>query len=735
MSEAQCPGRGKFVPAKRAHSFSVLMGLAVTLALTISFITVGLAHVPSQPVAGHVAYRTSEAGKSPAAGITAAPCSLCVVATLPVGTTPRGVAYDTANGYLYVAVATNDVTVIDTTTYALVAQISAGTGGNLEGAAYDSANGNVYVANYAQNEVFVIHGLSIIATVPVGSSPVGVTVDTTSGNIYVANNWGGSLSEINGTTNALISTFSAGSFPFEMAFDSSNGYLYVTDNSVGADVVSVVNPSTSTVIATITVGANPQGITFDPQNGNIYVSDFKSNNLTIINGATNKVSGTIPLGPEPFEVAYSPFTQNLDVAGYGSNQTMVVTPGNGTVADSFPIGIQPWGVTPNPFNQSFYVSNSGSSSVSVIAPVTPPVMSVSVGETPASGVAPLNVQFTAQASAGTAPYNFSWTFGDGGTGSGGSVQHLYTSPGTYAVSLIGTDSVGQTAQANSTVTVYPRPANGSGALELSIAATPVTGPAPLATTFFASVTGGVGPYTYIWDFGVGYSVSSGPTASYTYTASGEYVASVLVTDSAGNQSSTGVFITVGGGSSPSSVLVTVAVLQMRTQAPGTVTMIPSVVGGTGPYTLAWNFGDGSAVVTEQGTAPESHVYSKLGAYQPQVQVTDAHGATYLWKMGQNGPSAFVTVVSGPTQQTNSSPLTEWMIVLVVVVVAVVVVVLVASRMRKHPPEPNSNAMNGSAGSSQWHLPPPPTPPGEGPADPRMSNRPAVTHEDPLGNLL
>jgi PKD repeat protein len=49
--------------------------------------------------------------------------------------------------------------------------------------------------------------------------------------------------------------------------------------------------------------------------------------------------------------------------------------------------------------------------------------------------------------------SYAWSFGDGGTGSGGSPSHAYSRPGTYTVTLIATDSSGQTAAASQSVLV------------------------------------------------------------------------------------------------------------------------------------------------------------------------------------------------------------------------------------------------------------------------------------------
>ena len=55
-------------------------------------------------------------------------------------------------------------------------------------------------------------------------------------------------------------------------------------------------------------------------------------------------------------------------------------------------------------------------------------------------------------------------------------------------------------------------------------------------------------------------------------------------------------------------------------APLNVTFAATVSGGTGPYTIAWTFGDGSAAATLDSV---SHVYVEPGSFTAEISVTDA----------------------------------------------------------------------------------------------------------------
>src|SRR5947199_9379404 len=115
-----------------------------------------------------------------------------IVAAIPVGNGPYDLAYDSGNGYVYVAnsnltscepgcVRPGNVTVIDGTT--VITTIPVGNGP--EGVAYDSGNGYVYVANSQSNDVSVIDGTTVIATVPVGMHPVRLAFVCRNVDVYV----------------------------------------------------------------------------------------------------------------------------------------------------------------------------------------------------------------------------------------------------------------------------------------------------------------------------------------------------------------------------------------------------------------------------------------------------------------------------------------------------------------------------------------------------------------------
>jgi PKD repeat protein len=179
------------------------------------------------------------------------------------------------------------------------------------------------------------------------------------------------------------------------------------------------------------------------------------------------------------------------------------------------------------YNVSLTVTDTSnlSSSAATTATIQPQAPTANAGG-PYTGTPGVAVSFNASASSD--PQNealtYAWEFGDGATGTGVSPTHIYTSVGTYNVSLSVTDTSNLSSTANTTATIALQPpiANAGG---------PYTGLPGNPVAF--NGTGSSDPQnealTYSWTFGDG-SSGTGVKPSHSYAAAGNYVVSLTVTD-------------------------------------------------------------------------------------------------------------------------------------------------------------------------------------------------------------
>lgn len=184
------------------------------------------------------------------------------------------------------------------------------------------------------------------------------------------------------------------------------------------------------------------------------------------------------------------------------------------------------------------VESGHSNEVSKLVPAAASTFTASINTSLASGVAPLNVAFTATLS--TAAASYAWNFGDGGTSTLANPSHAFQAAGTYNVTLTVRTAAGASATATKTIVVTSPTA---GAPTASFTASKTSGTAPLSVTFTNASTGSITGHA--WSFGDG-GTSTVMAPTYTYRTPGTYTVSLKVSGGGGTntQTRTG-YITVG----------------------------------------------------------------------------------------------------------------------------------------------------------------------------------------------
>ncbi|MBU8871845.1 MAG: PKD domain-containing protein [Gemmatimonadales bacterium] len=177
--------------------------------------------------------------------------------------------------------------------------------------------------------------------------------------------------------------------------------------------------------------------------------------------------------------------------------------------------------TSGAFSITLTVTNScGSEFLTVpnlilVIPSTAPVADFSFS--PATGCAPLEVEFTDESTGSITAW--AWDFGDGATGTEASPTHTYTTPGVFDVRLIVTSE----SDAD-TVTVA-----GAVVVEMPVAAaftvSDTLGAAPLEVTFTDASAGD--PTSWLWDFGDA-STDTVANPTHTYLTEGLFDVTLIV---------------------------------------------------------------------------------------------------------------------------------------------------------------------------------------------------------------
>ena len=249
-------------------------------------------------------------------------------------------------------------------------------------------------------------------------------------------------------------------------------------------------------------------------------------------------------------------------------------------------------------------------------PPAAPVADFSVS--PTSGETPLNVNFTNLTSGDVSGY--SWDFGDGNGSSATNPSHVYTSAGTYTVSLIATGPGGSdTAVCSSCITVEdPPPPPPVAAFSL----TPSSGESPLSVAFTNESSGDISGYS--WDFGDG-NGSTSTQPLHIYTGAGTYTVTLTATGPGGSDLAIcSACVTVTDPPPPPSApIADFAVSTTSGEAPLFVSFTNQTSGDVSSY--SWDFGDGNG---STATNP-SHTYTSAGVYSVTLTATGPGGSDTL----------------------------------------------------------------------------------------------------------
>jgi YVTN family beta-propeller protein len=237
-----------------------------------------------------------------------------VVATLPVGTTPRGVAslVKTSETFTYVTnFGSENVSVLRTFSDVLTNKVAfenvrdIRVGRNPYGIAVDPAGTFAYVTNFTDATVSKIDlsTNTVVATILVGSNPIGIVVTPDGSKVYVVNNSSVSVSVINTADNTIIATVPVGINPIGAAVHPAGTFVYVTNSGGNSlSIIKTADNSVTTIFdfhlqAPAGVAVNPAGtVGYITNSGGNTLAFFDANSNTFSSGSPNIAVGTNPLG-------------------------------------------------------------------------------------------------------------------------------------------------------------------------------------------------------------------------------------------------------------------------------------------------------------------------------------------------------------------------------------------------------------------------------------------------------
>jgi len=289
-----------------------------------------------------------------------------VVATLAVGTRPRGVKVSSDGKTVFVALSgspkcppsmpdeecarlkvdksKDGIAVIDAVSRTVTKVLPGGS----DPEAFDiSADGKLlYVSNEDAGVASIIEiGTGTVrSTVKTGREPEGVTVSPDGKTVWITGETDHDLTILDAETGMKATSVVVGTRPRGIAFLPNGTRAYATNEGEGT--VSVIDVASRKVIGTIKLPgeAKPMGITVKRDGSILYVSTGRAGNVVSIDPATDSVTGSVAVGKRPWGIALTPDGRKLYTANGPSNDVSVVDTKSFTVTKTIPAGGVPWGV-------------------------------------------------------------------------------------------------------------------------------------------------------------------------------------------------------------------------------------------------------------------------------------------------------------------------------------------------------------------------------------------------------
>jgi len=272
--------------------------------------------------------------------------SQSVVATVPVGRSPAGVAASTKARRIFVTnPGSNEISAIDIATRQVVASASIGQGAVGIEAAPDGKR--VYVSDWFGARLIALDAQSLapLFSVPLGASPAGIAVAPDSRTVYVAERDDNRIAVIDvskPTRARIVKRISVGEHPFALLLDAKRQRLFSLD--VYADRLTVIDLKRHRVSGIVPVGHAPYGATLATgRDGRerLFVTNQRADTVSVIDAQSLQTLATLPGFGFPEGIAAR--GDAVYVVNWMDDELQVIDATSGDKRKRIPLGSNPRG--------------------------------------------------------------------------------------------------------------------------------------------------------------------------------------------------------------------------------------------------------------------------------------------------------------------------------------------------------------------------------------------------------
>ena len=289
---------------------------------------------------------------------------------------------------IYVAnESSNTVTVIDGTTYQVVATVDARNQATHDLAV--SRDGRwLFATNLASGRVSVIDTRvpETVASIATGTRAHVVTLTNDNRHAWICNIGEDNISIVDTQTWRILGTIAVGKGPTGLAFSRNGEFAYVSNQ--GDRTVEIIETASHRIVKRLTVGANPHFLVLGPD-GRIWGTNTGGTDIYVIDPATQEIAATLNVGTAPQQIAFG-FKglqgPNAYVTVGSTDKVAVVAAGNLQqlrVIEQIDVGQRPNGIWANREGTRLFVVHENSNDLRVVDPGSSSVIAtVPVGRKP-----------------------------------------------------------------------------------------------------------------------------------------------------------------------------------------------------------------------------------------------------------------------------------------------------------------------------------------------------------------
>jgi YVTN family beta-propeller protein len=213
----------------------------------------------------------------------------CSPITLAVNTKVTSITY----GFIYIVCSVSNTVVVIDLSFNILATIPVGT--RPVGIAFNPTNLRMYVTNLVDNTMTIIDAellieIPINSPIPTGPNPIGVGIQLVNGDIYCTNSADDTISLYNNTDEPITTISGFLQYPVSATFNPINNFMYIV--AMESNLVYLIETVTYTIVTTIPTGVKPYNSFYNSFNTYLYVQNTVDNTFTIIKPDNTLVPNT-----------------------------------------------------------------------------------------------------------------------------------------------------------------------------------------------------------------------------------------------------------------------------------------------------------------------------------------------------------------------------------------------------------------------------------------------------------